>query len=103
MTYFQIAWHYMTKNEKKKSVSDPKSTHVAFCPMGVKLRPSAIRMKNCRRLAARPVRAQLSRVGSGSSFLARVLLSHPPRGQGLHLSMLLLLIPCPHLTGFPQN
>lgn len=50
MTYFQIAWHYMTKNEKKKSVSDPKSAHVAFCHMGVKLGPFAIRMKNCRRV-----------------------------------------------------
>ena len=36
--------------KKKKSVSDPKSTHVAFCPTGVKLGLSAIRMKNCQRV-----------------------------------------------------
>ena len=57
MTYFQIAWHYMTKNEKKKkSVSDPKSTHVAFCPTGVKLGLSAIRMKNCQRVGCQACR-----------------------------------------------
>lgn len=56
--------------------------------------------------AARLVRAQLSpgwapvRTSWPESFSP---ISRVRRGQGLCLSMLLLLMPCPHLIGFPHN
>lgn len=83
MTYFQIAWHYMTKNEKKKkSVSDPKSTHVAFCPTGVKLGLSAIRMKNCQRVGCQACRGTAVQGGLWFELLGPSPSLPPSAGSG---------------------
>ena len=79
---------------------------MAFCHMEAKLGPFAIRVKDGRCVGCQACQGTaVSRVGSGSNVSARILLSHFPcaQGQGLCLSMPLLLMPCPHLIGFPHN